>query len=141
MNPLAFLIGSNLLGGSGAASVLELIITKGEPIAKDLLHGAATDLLNARAERISAKMTSDGWHVGGTHKGTTIDPAAQVHDVLYRITALFIPRGGFLKDQIRDATDHAIGAGLVGTVPPDPTPDWVRQVGGVAISYWFSLLP
>jgi hypothetical protein len=131
-------MGQGLLGNSGAGSVLQLIEQKGLAVAKQFLHTEASTLVEKHAAKIAAKMTSDGWKVGGTHKGVVIDAAAMVHDVLYRVVAIFVPRGGFVKDSIRDGLDHAMGAPLVPSVPAgDPTPEWVASVGKAAVDFVF----
>lgn len=143
LNPIAFQIFHKLLDGTPYGTVLEYILHEGEQALINFGRGKGGDILNAKADAITKKMVADGWEIGKPHPKTKqpLTAADLEHDIHYRlIRALGVP-GGFVRDQLRDATDHALGAGQVGSVPPTPTVEWVRQVATADLEWWASLVP
>lgn len=141
MNPLITILGHELLAGTGFGNVRSFVIGKGMAFATKFLHDAATKHAEAHVDRIAKEMIRDGWAVGKPypkHPGRTIGPADMPHDAFYRIVKEFIPRGGFVIDQTRDAIDLGVSGSLIGSVPTgDPTGEWVRQVAKAGVDWVF----
>lgn len=140
-NPLINILGHDLLAKTGFTSVKDLVIHKGIELASQELHTLATHRADAHVARIAADMVRDKWRVGlpyPKHPGRIIKEADMPHDAFYRITKEFVPRGGFIIDQIRDAIDMGVSATLISGVPTgDPTPEWVRSVAEAGVDWVF----
>lgn len=143
LNPLIFALGQKLLEGTEYSSVRDLLLKEGVGYTVHFIQTLAKEHLADNAQKIADKMVAEKWMIGlpvPKHPEELIGPPRMVHDVLYRIAALFV-LGGFPRDFVRDSTDHAIGATLLSAVPTGkPTAQWVNDVGIAAINYGAGIL-